>query len=225
LDFRLIRRINQRACTIRGLLVKKKNYGLWLLASGLWLVAANSMNNSVFANTPVLLTQTKAVKNGLSSVCSEQSLELLTIQLLQDLPSYANRVTQRARRRSRSSNIYSYVLLAGKPEFQPLPINSGGHNTDGQKSTATEIEQVFFTTLERQYIARKILESQQFHWLLLTPSNTGWRLVMMFTQIGDYPQEQVVSPPRDSSKGVIAQAVKTWLRDCQAGSVRMRSGI
>ncbi|AHJ26431.1 hypothetical protein NSP_740 [Nodularia spumigena CCY9414] len=205
-------------------MVKKKNYGLWLLASGLWLVAANSMNNSVFANTPVLLTQTKAVKNGLSSVCSEQSLELLTIQLLQDLPSYANRVTQRARRRSRSSNIYSYVLLAGKPEFQPLPINSAGYNANGQKSTATGVEQVFFTTLERQYIAGKIVESQQFHWLLLTKSKTGWRLVMMFTQIaGD--SQQVISPPRDSSKGVIAQAVKTWLRDCQAGSVRMRRGI
>ncbi len=256
--------------------VKKKNYGLWLLASGLWLVAANSMNNSAFANTPdfsrhlenlspnlsptrgealnfppylvgkgarglgfalvfpypvnsedktsVLLTQSQAVRNSLSSTCSEQSLELLTTQLLPDLPSYANRVTQRARRRSRSSDIYSYVLLAGKPEFQPLPINSAGHNADGQDSTATGVEQVFFTTLERQYIAGKIVESQQFHWLLLTKSKTGWRLVMMFTQIGGDSQ-QVVSPPRDSSKGVIAQAVKTWLRDCQAGSVRMRSGI
>ncbi|MDB9375411.1 hypothetical protein [Nodularia sphaerocarpa] len=174
-------------------------------------------------NTPVLVNQSQAVKDGLSSTCSEQSLENLTNQLLQDLPSYANRVTQRARRRSRSSDIYSYVLVAGKPEFQPLPINSGANNTDGQKSKATGVEQVFFTTLERQYIADKIVESQQFHWLLLTESNTGWRLVMMFTQIGGYPQqEQVVSPPRDSSKGVIAQAVKTWLRDCQAGSVRMR---
>ncbi|HYW18039.1 MAG TPA: hypothetical protein VE956_01780 [Nodularia sp. (in: cyanobacteria)] len=161
----------------------------------------------------------------MSYTCSEQSLELLTTQLLQDLPSYANRVTQRARRRSRSSDIYSYVLVAGKPEFQPLPINSGGHNTDEKKSTATGVEQVFFTTLERQYIAGKIVESQQFHWLLLTESNTGWRLVMMFTQIAAYPQEQVVSPPRDSSNGVIAQAVKAWLRDCQAGSVRMRTGI
>ncbi|WP_227789250.1 MULTISPECIES: hypothetical protein [unclassified Nodularia (in: cyanobacteria)] len=206
--------------------VKNKNYGLWLCAFGLWLVAANSMNNSAFANTPVLLTQRQAVKNGLSSTCSEQSLELLTIQLLQDLPSYANRVTQRARRRSRSSDIYSYVLLAGKPEFQPLPINSGGYNADEQKSNDTGVEQVFFTTKERQYIAGKIVESQQFHWLLLTKSNSGWRLVMMFTQIGDYPQkQQVVSPPRDSSKGVIAQAVKAWLRDCQAGSVRMRTGI
>ncbi|GAX38197.1 hypothetical protein [Nodularia sp. NIES-3585] len=206
--------------------VKSKNYGLWLVAFGFWLVAVNGVNNSVFASTPVLLNQRNAVKDGLSSTCSEQSLEKLTTQLLQDLPSYANRVTQRARRRSRSSDIYSYLLVAGKPEFQPLPINTGVHNADGQKSTATGVEQVFFTTLERQYIAGKIVESQQFHWLLLTKSNTGWRLVMMFTQIGAYPQQQqVISPPRDSSKGVIAQAVKTWLRDCQAGSVRMPSGI
>ncbi|MEA5515607.1 hypothetical protein [Nodularia sp. UHCC 0506] len=204
--------------------VKKKNYGLWLLAFAVWLVAADSMNNSAFANTPVFLTQSQAVHNGLNSICSEQSLEKLTTQLLQDLPSYANRATQRARRLRRSSDVYSYMLVAGKPEFQPLPINTGGYNADGQKNTATGVEQVFFTTLERQYIAGKIVESQQFHWLLLTKTNSGWRLVMMFTQIGSDSQP-VVSPPRDSSKGVIAQAVKAWLRDCQAGSVRLRSGI
>ncbi len=220
MDFPLIRRINQRACTIRELLVKKKSYGFWLLALSLWLVGADSMNNSVFAHKPALLTQRNSVPNNLGSVCSEQSLEQLTPQLLQDLPGYANRATQRARRRSRSVDIYSYVLVAGKPEFQPLPINSG-HNLDGQTSTNTEVGQVFFTTLERQYITGKIVESQQFHWLLLTKSNSGWRLVMMFTQIGGYSTSEVVSPPRDSSNGVIAQAVKTWLRDCQAGSVRV----
>ena len=200
--------------------VKSKNYGLWLVAFGFWLVAVNGVNNSVFASTPVLQTHRQAVKGGLSSACSAQNLESLSPQLLHDLPSYANRVTQRARRRSRDSDIYSYVLVAGKPEFEPLPLN-----TDGRKSTTTGVEQIFFTTLERQYIAGKAVESQQFHWLLLTESNTGWRLVMMFTQIGGYSQEQVISPPRDSSNGVIAQAVKTWLRDCQAGSLRMRSGI
>lgn len=190
--------------------VKSKNYLLWLIAFGFSLIA----NISLSLNHPATAT------NHLNSVCSAQSLENLTPQLLHDLPSYANRATQRARRRSRSSDIYSYMLVAGKPEFAPLPLN-----TDGQKSTTAEVEQVFFTTLERQYIAGKALESQQFHWALFTESNTGWRLVMMFTQIGGYPQEQVTSPPRDSSNGVVAQAIKTWLRDCRADSVRMSNEI
>jgi hypothetical protein len=191
--------------------VKNKNYRLWLIAFSFSLVAANTL---------FLINETATATSRLTTVCSAQSLENLTSQLLQDLPSYANRATQRARRRSRSSDIYSYMLVAGRPEFIPLPLN-----VDESKSTTTEVKQVFFTTLERQYIAGKAVESQQFHWLLLTKSNTGWRFVMMFTQIGSYPQKQVVSPPRDSSNGVVAQAIKTWLRDCRADSVRIYTGI
>lgn len=182
--------------------VKNKNYRLWLIAFSFSLVAANTLFS---------INETATATSRLTTVCSTQTLENLTSQLLQDLPSYANRATQRARRRSRSSDVYSYMLVAGRPEFTPLPLN-----LDESTSNTTEVEQVFFTTLERQYIAGKAVESQQFHWLLLTESNTGWRFVMMFTQIGGYPQKQVVSPPRDSSNGVVAQAIKTWLRDCRA---------
>ncbi|MDH6056452.1 hypothetical protein [Umezakia ovalisporum] len=206
--------------------VKNKNYGLWLVAFALSLLTANSVNNSAFSHnlapSPWGLRETKQESGKVKLICSEQSLKLLTTQLLYDLPSYANRVSQRARRRTRNSDIYSYVLVAGKPEFQPLPINSGEHDADGHKSTPTGVEQVFFTTLERQYISGKIVELQQFHWLLLTKTNTGWRLVIMFTQMAAAPQEKVISPPRDSTSGVIAQAVKAWLRDCQAGSVRLQ---
>jgi hypothetical protein len=191
--------------------VKNKNYRLWLIAFSFSLVAANTLFS---------INETATATSRLTTVCSTQSLENLTSQLLQDLPSYANRATQRARRRSRSSDVYSYMLVAGRPEFAPLPLN-----LDKSTSNTTEVEQVFFTTLERQYIAGKAVESQQFHWLLLTKSNTGWRFVMMFTQIGSYPQKQVVSPPRDSSNGVVAQAIKTWLRDCRAGSMQINTGI
>jgi hypothetical protein len=191
--------------------VKNKNYRLWLIAFSFSLVAANTLFS---------INETATATSRLTRVCSTQSLENLTSQLLHDLPSYANRATQRARRRSRSSDIYSYMLVAGRPEFTPLPLN-----LDKSTSDTTEVEQVFFTTLERQYIAGKAVESQQFHWLLLTKSNTGWRFVMMFTQIGGYPQKQVVSPPRDSSNGVVAQAIKTWLRDCRADSVQINTGI
>ncbi|MFN6572049.1 hypothetical protein [Dendronalium sp. ChiSLP03b] len=196
--------------------VRKKNYGLWILACSFWFVII-STNNSAFSQNLISSPAVKEVK----SSCSEQSLEVLTTQLLRDLPSYANRASQRARRRSRSSEVYSYMLLAGKPEFQPLPLNPGGYTADGQKSAATGVEQVFFTTLERQYINQKAVELQEFHWLLLTKTKNGWRLVMMFTQTDSYPKQEPPSPPRDSSNGNIAQGVKAWLRDCQAGSVRM----
>lgn len=182
--------------------VRRSNYHWWFIV--VWgVLTANTMNNSVFAHIPMSLNQKE-------TLCSQTSLEKLTTQLLRDLPGYANRASQRARRRNRSSDIYSYMLVAGKPEFAPLPLNID------ERQNTTVVEQVFFTTLERQYISGKAVESQQFHRLLLTKSLTGWRLVMMFTQEGNYPQQQVVSPPRDSSNGVVAQAVKTWLRDCRA---------
>ncbi|MDZ8107944.1 MAG: hypothetical protein RM338_20305 [Nostoc sp. DedQUE12a] len=143
----------------------------------------------------------------------------MTTRLLQDLPSYTNRTIQRARRRSRSADLYSYMLVAGRPEFTPLPLNLEEYSTDAPESSASGVEQVFFSTLERQYIGKQAIELQEFHWLLLTKTSNGWRLVMMFSQIGAYPKQQPPSPPRDSSNGAIAQGVKAWLRDCQAGSV------
>ncbi|MBH8573425.1 hypothetical protein I8752_10435 [Nostocaceae cyanobacterium CENA369] len=195
-------------------LVRNKNYRLWILACSFWFVIA-SVDNSAFSQNFIPSLQAKRMNS-----CSEQTLEALTTQMLRDLPSYANRASQRARRLSRSSDVYSYVLLAGRPEFQPLPLNPEGYTTDRQKSATTGVEQVFFTTLERQYINQKAVELQEFHWLLLTKTKNGWRLVMMFTQTDSYPVQQPASPPRDSSNGNIAQGIKTWLRDCQAGSVR-----
>lgn len=191
-----------------------------LIVLGLWLIVTSSFETMAFSQNlppqPSLPTEKKFV-------CSEQSLETLITQLLRDLPSYANRATQRGRRLRRSSDIYSYMLIAGRPEFQPLPLKVNSHNTDGQKSTASDVEQVFFTTLERQYIDRKAVELEEFHWLFLTKTGNNWRVVMMFSQTGAYPQQQPPSPPRDSSNGNVAQGIKAWLRDCQAGSVRVRS--
>ncbi|WP_373528021.1 hypothetical protein [Nostoc sp.] len=200
--------------------LRKKNYS-WLLACGFGILGSNSLTSPAFSTklTPNL-AERESVNSGAKSLCSEQNLETLTTQLLQKLPSYTNRASQRARRLSRSSDVYVYILVAGRPEFQPLPLQGDDYTTDAQKNTTTGVEQVFFTTLERQYINRKAAELQEFHWLLLTKTKSGWRLVMMFTQIGSYPAKQPPSPPRDSSNGAIAQGVKAWLRDCQAGSVR-----
>ncbi|WP_199344742.1 MULTISPECIES: hypothetical protein [Nostoc] len=203
--------------------LKKKNYS-WLLACGFWVLVSNSLAYPAFSTNftpqPSALAERENVKTGARSLCSEQNLETLTIQLLQDLSSYTNRASQRARRLSRSSDVYSYMLVAGRPEFTPLPLNLEEYSTDAPKSSASGVEQVFFTTLERQYIGKKVVELQQFHWLLLTKTKSGWQLVMMFSQTGSHSAQQPLSPPRDSSNGTVAQGVKTWLRDCQAGSVR-----
>lgn len=161
----------------------------------LWLISISSF---------VAINNTASGANSLSAICPEPNLETLTTRLLQDLPAYANRATQRARRR-RTNDPYSYMIVAGKPDFTTPPYE-----------VHTGVEEFFFTTLERQYLNGEAYDYQQFHRLLLTKTTTGWRLVMMFSQTGEYPQERVPSPPRDSSYGAIAQGIRTWLRDCGA---------
>jgi hypothetical protein len=188
----------------------KHHYPWWLLTGSLSLILMSSWHNSTLAQTispkPSLQNQRRQ-----QFVCAGQNLETLTTHLLRDLPSYANRATQRGRRLQRSSDVYSYMLIAGKPEFQPLPLQP----IDQNKSTDENIKQVFFTTLSRQYINQTVVELQEFHWLLLAHTQDSWRLVMMFTQTAAYPQQQPASPPRDSTNSTVAQGIRTWLRDCQ----------
>ncbi|MBD2342235.1 hypothetical protein H6G64_35545 [Calothrix sp. FACHB-156] len=187
----------------------------WLIVFSFWLVLFNSVDNLAFSQN------SSVSKDQVRSACTEQNIESLTTWLLRYLPSYTNRVTQRARRRSRSSEVYSYMLLAGRPEFTPLPLNPGIDTPETAKTAASGVDQVFFTTLERQYLGGKAVELEEFHWLLLTKTQNGWRLVMMFTQTDASVPGQPTSPPRDSSNSATAQAIKIWLRDCEAGTVRM----
>lgn len=149
-------------------------------------------------------------------------LETLIALLLRDLPSYANRVTQRARRRSRSVEVYSYVILAGRPEFEPLTLGPGEYTPPAPNSSSEDLQQVFITTLERQYVGNKPVQLQQYHWLFLIKTESGWRLAIMFSQTGLYPAFRPPTPPRESSEGVIGQAIQIWLRDCRAGVIRQQ---
>jgi hypothetical protein len=204
--------------------------GFWLSLSNLYSVPAFSQNQPAprsvgnqDAPNPVLNKKQSIptpVRAG-TYFCSEQNNESNITYLLRDLPSYTNRASQRARRLTRKGDTFSYMVAAGRPEFVPLPLSPNLASSDTTKTLSEGVEQVFFTTLERQYTAGKAIELQQFHWLLLTKTNSGWRKVMMFTQTGSFPvTKQPISPPRDSSDGAIAQAVDAWLRDCEAGSVR-----
>jgi hypothetical protein len=138
----------------------------------------------------------------------------LTPLLLRDIPSYANRMIVRGRQTVELRDLPS-VIVAGRAEPEPLTVESDLAPND------PKLEQLFFTTLGRQRVADRLVESQQFHWLFLTQTSTGWQLTMSYTRTGSYPKaDQAITPPRESSQGVIGQAVTRWLRDCNAGSIR-----
>ncbi|BAU41801.1 hypothetical protein [Leptolyngbya sp. O-77] len=163
----------------------------------------------------------------LQSYCPD-TLESLMPLLLRDLPSYANRVIARSRSSSRATDLPpSYVLLAGSPDYRPLPASPEELGLEEYRAIAPEDQpqQVFFTTLERQYGHGGYAQLQGFYWLFLTQQADQWHLVGLLSSWGSYPQRQPASPPRDSSEGVVAQAIRLWLRDCRAGSVRVRSAL
>ena len=135
------------------------------------------------------------------------TIEPLTEELLKDLPSYANRAIQRSRSVS-SAYEPTNVVTAGSPEFEPLPLAPNQPIPDDPR-------QVFITTLERTHGTGQVVEIQHFHWLFLTRNQSGWWLALMFSSIGA-GENQPPSPPRESSQGAIAQAIRTWLRDCRA---------
>ncbi|MGG6297296.1 hypothetical protein ACQ4M4_23120 [Leptolyngbya sp. AN02str] len=147
-------------------------------------------------------------------VACPTELEDVMALMLRDLPSYGNRIIQRARDRDRSEDISGYILVASQPNFTPLPLPLG-------EQPASNVRQVFFTTLERQYGISGFAQLQVHHWAFFTPSSTGWQLVLMQSAFQSYPSRIPPAPTRDSSYGVVAQAMRLWLRDCQAGAIRL----
>ncbi|HEY9825264.1 MAG TPA: hypothetical protein V6D19_07435 [Stenomitos sp.] len=139
------------------------------------------------------------------------SLNTLAEWMLPDLPSYINRV------RTRAGIGKSYVLLAARPEFQPLPL-SIPHGQD-LSTHDTSVQQLFFTTLMRSYERDRIVQLQEYHWLFLTRSPQAWQLLRMYSTIGVYPAKVQQPPlaPRNSIDGSVGTAVKEWLANCALG--------
>lgn len=168
-------------------------------------------------------------------------IEPLTQMLLRDLPAYTNRVLLRAYGRSpgdlledigRDPEQPTYldirqpgiVIIAGIPEFDPLTLGPGIYqpikSPDDAEPEAGAPEQVFFTTLERQYLREgETEEIQEFHWLFLARTDERWYLSQLFSSWGGYPNGQPPTAPEDVTNGAIAQAIRLWLDDCVAGSV------
>ena len=139
-------------------------------------------------------------------------LETLVDRLLQDLPSYANRVIVRSGFSPKTSTPPGYalpqIILAGRPEFEPLPLNF-------EDALPENASQVFITTLERQYRGEKRVEIQQYHWLFLSKTENGWELVKIVSRYGTVADVRPLFG-QDSDKSEIAEAIRLWLRDCQA---------
>lgn len=136
-------------------------------------------------------------------------LQTLVDQMLPDLPSYTNRVIER-RSNSREFERDTSVLIAAQlDELEPLPFNV---NLDYPDETYL----VYLKTWERQYDTNKIIRFQKYHWLFLRKSASGWELEKMFSKSSSYPRYGFYSLPGETSKSAIAQAIRLWLRDCQA---------
>ncbi|MGY6530999.1 MAG: hypothetical protein ACXITR_13830 [Cyanobacterium sp.] len=162
----------------------------------------------------ILLAPKSYARNVISSenICSGDITEVST-KLVNEISDYGNRVIQKSRRGgANSSTMPIYIITAGKPEFEPLPLSNNNFGSD----KPSEIEQVFFTTLERHYLSNtRLEETNNYHWLLLTPTDRGWQMVMLLTRFGEVAQSEVVSPPVDTTSGVLGEAVRLWLRDCR----------
>ncbi|MFM7791798.1 MAG: hypothetical protein ACKO90_28080, partial [Microcystis panniformis] len=89
-----------------------------------------------------------------------------------------------------------FVIIAGRPEFAPLPLSANQYS--GQ--IADDTQQVFFTTLERQYGKNRSVTLQNYHWLFLTKTGEGWRLVTIYSQLAALEPAQVPLPPLETSQ-------------------------
>ncbi len=160
------------------------------------------------------------------TTCPEQ-VEPPIEQMLPDLPSYANRAIARSRQRG-NPDPPSSIIVAGQPEFTPLPLGTARSTLGTENSEETEeenVRQVFFTTLERVYTPTDAIELQGYHWLFLTPTQNGWQLVVMYSAFDSYPASDAPTPPEDTTDGALAQGVRNWLRDCQARNMEQQSRV
>lgn len=224
----------------------KAGLGMILPMLGLWAGFARVVLAQVPESTPSN-TQRETVH------CPPQDLSALVTQLMLDLPSYSNRVIQRASKMGDSTPLY--LMLAGQAEISPVSLeamvddpNRSRLPADGANRNvpAEEIYQIFFTTLERQYGLSSVPASstveqllnqaapsfQQFHWLILARHQgettftdaSPWRIISLRSQLTSYPHgDAPLAPARDSRPGPVGQGIVIWLRDWHSGAIRLNA--
>jgi hypothetical protein len=57
---------------------------------------------------------------------------------------------------------------------------------------------------------------QNYHWLFLTHTEQGWQLVMVLSHLGSSDFDSPPLPAQDTTNGVMGQAIRLWLKDCQS---------
>ena len=161
------------------------------------------------------LTQIVPSIGAIPTTCPEK-LDSLTNLLVRDLPSYGNRIVQQ--RRKRTDNVYNSIEVASIPELKPIDIVSREYPPQYPQSAPS---QVFVTTLENQYTGIRSVKLQQFHWLFIAKTRQGWRLANIYTRTGGFPlANNLISPPIESSKTIVGEAIRIWLNDCYLGRIR-----
>lgn len=150
-----------------------------------------------------------------SQVSCPKDFATLSALLVRDIPSYTNRILQSTVADIPTAYRPAYVIIASQPERTPLDVKDWVYTTSPEKGES--LQQLFFTTLERQYSGLEASSLNHFHWLFLAPSAEGWEMVFMFSAID--AENEVMLPPRDSSQGSVGQAVQRWLTDCKAEAI------
>mgnify|MGYP001801407741 CR=1 FL=1 len=98
-----------------------------------------------------------------SPVACPRDFETLTNLLVRDIPSYTNRILQSSVADIPDSYRPAYVVTASLPERTPLDITDQVYTTD--TDSYPQLQQLFFTTLERQYTDLEVTAINHFHWL------------------------------------------------------------
>ncbi|MGF1458643.1 MAG: hypothetical protein ACFBSG_06400 [Leptolyngbyaceae cyanobacterium] len=141
-------------------------------------------------------------------------LGTMTQGLTRDLPRYVNLVARRTVGAASSGANFGTVVIAGAIDLDPLSLETLTFETPDS------VQQVFITTLERQYTDSEIVYLELYHWLFMVPVEDGWQLTLMFSRVAaDDDDGRPPTPPQESSDGIVGQAIRLWLRDCRAGAV------
>ncbi len=184
-----------------------------------YLKALISLGIVSFLNVTLVGDKVMAQATFSQSACP-QKLKTWTSKMLADLPSYTNRVTQRSIiNHSQNLIIRNYVIIASTPEFEPIPLTQKQY----QPVFPNTSQQLFFTLLERQYATQRVIELQHHYWAFFDLTEQGWRLIMLFSQLASLDKKDKVNPllvTQESDNSAITQAIRLWLRDCNAGAIK-----
>ncbi|MGB3533484.1 MAG: hypothetical protein WBA13_08195 [Microcoleaceae cyanobacterium] len=128
--------------------------------------------------------------------------------LVQALPSYTNRVLQRSPEVGLGEKS-NYVISAQGLTQAPFSLET-------ELVQQKDLSSLYIMTRERRYRNQTVFNVERYHWLFLRHTPKGWEVVKLFSQSGPYPGYKLFPDPSDTTKGAMAEAIRLWLRDCQA---------